>query len=127
MSKIVFEHGLPFVTVTLFANGQSLTLNRVLLDTGSGGCIFKTSDLEQLGVELAMSDRIARITGIGGDEFVVDKRIDAIEVGNLRLSLFIIELGAVNYAPQMDGILGVNFLAQSRAVIDFANLVVSKV
>ena len=38
--------GLAFVAVTLQVNGQVLSLEHVLLDTGSAGTVFKTDALE---------------------------------------------------------------------------------
>ena len=50
--NIDIRDGLPFIAVTLTHRGQSLTLQRVLLDTGSAGSLFATEDLLNINVRL---------------------------------------------------------------------------
>ncbi len=111
MTPITIFQRLPFITVMVWANGQSLTLNRVLLDTGSAVTAFKTEDLEQIGVFLQPQDQLVRLRGIGGMETVVRKQIEAIEIGDLVVSPMTVQLGELNYAIPMDGILGRFFVA----------------
>jgi hypothetical protein len=126
MAAITVAHRLPFVAVTLHANQQTLHLSRVLLDTGSAGTVFKTEDLEKIGVIFEDHDRIRYMTGIGGSELVVEKQIAKIEVGELVANPFLIQLGDLNYGLAMDGILGVDFLFQTGARIDFQKMVIEK-
>ena len=63
-----------------------------------------------------------RIRGIGGAEFVFVKRIDRLSVGELQVSDFEIEVGAMDYGFAIDGILGTDFLLQVGAVIDLSRL-----
>lgn len=118
-APIALVDGLAFVSVTLRANGQSLLLERVLLDTGSGGMLFKTDDLEQLGIIPLPSDPLRIMRGIGGEEAVIEKRITALEVGPLVVAPLAIQLGAVDYDIAMDGILGLDYLLRAHATIDF--------
>ena len=60
--------------------------------------------------------------GIGGAEFVFVKRIDRLSVGELQVSDFAIEVGAMDYSFAIDGIIGTDFLLQVGAVIDLARL-----
>lgn len=98
MAKIVIDDGLPYTEVTLRANGKSLTLAHVLIDTGSGACAFKTDDLEKIDIQLEGTDRLVFLKGIGGgEEAVVKKRVEAIEVGDLIAAPFPIQMGALDY------------------------------
>jgi hypothetical protein len=119
MTPITVLRGLPFIAVTIVANNQRLVLEQVLLDTGSASTIFKTDTLEKIGVKPELADKINFARGIGGTELVVRKQIEAIEVGELRVSPAIIQLGALNYGIVMDGIIGVNFLLRVGALVDF--------
>jgi Aspartyl protease len=110
--------GLPFVAVTLQVQGQTLVLEHVLLDTGSGGTVFKTDDLKRLGLVLLPTDRLRFLRGIGGDEAVIEKSIESMQVGLLVATPFTIQVGAVDYGIAMDGILGLDFLLHTQAVID---------
>jgi hypothetical protein len=119
---IQIVNGLPFVAVTLHAGGQILTLEHVLLDTGSHSTVFKTLDLEKLGIRLLLTDQLRYLRGIGGLEAVVEKTIDAVEVGSLVVAPFTVEMGAVNYGTSLDGILGLDFLLRTQAIIDLNQL-----
>jgi len=66
MADTTIIQGPPFVSATLYAGGQTRHFQRVLLDTGSVGTVFKTVDLEAMGVLLEPQDIVREITGIGG-------------------------------------------------------------
>lgn len=51
MMEIFVRDGLPFVSATIIFRGNSLTLENVLLDTGSAGTIFKVDLLIDIGVQ----------------------------------------------------------------------------
>ena len=121
-TPIYIIDGLPFVAVTLQANGQSLRLERVLLDTGSEGTVFKTDNLKTLGIFPQPTDRLRFLRGIGGDEAVIEKTIEVVQVGSLIAAIFTIQLGAVEYGIAMDGILGLDFLRRTQAIVDFKAL-----
>jgi hypothetical protein len=118
-AKIVMVYGLPFTSVTLHIKRQTLIFNNVLVDTGSGASTFKTDYLEQAGIGFELTDVIRTMRGIGGVERVIEKQVDALEVGTLKISPFTIQMGAMDYGIPMDGILGADFLLQTGAVLDF--------
>jgi len=126
MAKLFLLYGLPFVSVTLSANGKSLFLARVLVDTGSGGSVFKADDLAEVDILPGDADIIRNISGIGGEEGVIEKQIASIEVGDLSLSPFTIQIGALDYGFEMDGIIGADFLLKTGAVIDFDAMEIGK-
>ena len=126
MAAISIIGGLPFVSVRIYANGSSMVLHHVLLDTGSAARAFPTDALEDIGVRLAPTDIIQEMIGIGGSEYVVEKRITAIEVGGLKSSEIIVQLGKLDYSTSMNGILGFDFLLQTGAVIDLKALDIRK-
>lgn len=114
--------GLPFVTIIIHANGQSLELKKVLLDTGSGGTVLKADHLVALGVIPEPTDQIRFLHGIGGDEAVIEKSIDALQIGDLFADPFTIQMGAMEYGIPMDGIIGLDFLLRVQVIIDFKAL-----
>jgi hypothetical protein len=126
MPLITIKYGLPFVSILLRANGQTLTLTTVLLDSGSAACVFRTELLETIGVVLEGTDTIRFMTGIGGREGVIEKQIDVIEVGDLRIAPFTIQMGELAYGFEIDGILGSDFLFQAGAQINFKSLTIEK-
>ena len=83
--KIHLRDGLPFVTVTLIQQGRQLTLQHVLLDTGSAGSLFSADELLKINVRLELNDPLRRVRGVGGAEFVFIKSIESLAVGKLRV------------------------------------------
>lgn len=122
MTLIQLQDGLPFVSVTLSYQGQQLELKSVLLDTGSAGTIFPTDRLLSVGLQYEPEDMVNRIWGVGGAEFVFTKKIDVLLLGELQVQDFEIEVGAMDYGFEMDGIIGMDFLVQVGAVIDLSRL-----
>jgi hypothetical protein len=120
--RIQVREGLPYVTVTLQYRGQQLDLTNVLLDTGSAGTLFAADQVLAVGLHYEAHDPVQRIRGVGGAEFVFIKRIDRLSVGELQVSDFDIEIGAMDYGFAIDGIIGTDFLLQVGAVIDLARL-----
>ncbi len=122
MNAIHIIDGLPFVAAIVYANGQSLQLDQLLLDTGSGGTVLKVDHLIRLGLVPLPTDRLRFLHGIGGDEAVIEKSIEALQVGELRVTPFTIQMGAMDYGISMDGIIGLDFLLQTQAVIHLRTL-----
>jgi hypothetical protein len=116
--NIRLQDGLPFVEVTLEHHGQSLILSEVLLDTGSAGSLLSADALLKINVSLEPLDPLRRIRGVGGSEFVFLKILDRLTVGALSASAVRVEVGALDYGFPLDGILGMDFLRQARAVIN---------
>lgn len=122
MTPIRLENGLLFVTVKLASQNLEIELDRVLLDTGSGGTAFKTDLLRQIGIYPTLDARIRLLVGIGGEEAVIEKDVERITVGSLYLEHFMIQIGALDYGVPLDGILGLDFLLQTKAIIDLDTL-----
>jgi hypothetical protein len=120
--KIRIENGLPYVTATLTYRGQQMTLEKILLDTGSVGTIFSADEVLAVGLQLEPDDIVHRIRGVGGTEFVFTKRVDNLALAELAVNDFEIEVGAMAYGFDIAGIVGMDFLRQVEANIDLARL-----
>ena len=120
--KLRIEQGLLFTTVVLHYRERSLVLGRVLVDTGSAGTVFQVDQLEVIGLVQEPQDLIHRIYGVGGEEFVFSKEIEQLAVGELVARPFRIEIGALAYGLELDGILGLDFLLHVGAVLDLSRL-----
>jgi hypothetical protein len=75
-----------------------------------------------IGLTYEPDDRVHRIRGVGGAEFVFTKCVDSLAVGKLQVNDFQIEVGAMDYGFDIDGIIGMDFLIQVGAIIDLAKL-----
>ncbi|MFL6195464.1 MAG: aspartyl protease family protein [Thermoanaerobaculia bacterium] len=124
--KIRLAGGLPYVTASLQHRGQRLTLEHVVLDTGSGASVFAADELLGLGILPEPEDPLHRILGVGGSEFVFSKRLDGLALGDLEVSGFEVQVGAMDYGFPIQGILGMDFLLAVKAVIDLDRLEISR-
>jgi hypothetical protein len=120
--NIQIHDGLPFTEVTLIHRGKPLTLDRVLIDTGSAGTIFDIDVLTKIDLLPEPEDSIHAITGVGGSEFVVEKKVEQIKLTSLELDDFPIEIGAMDYGLEIHGIIGFNFFIRTKAIIDLEQL-----
>ena len=124
--NIRLRDGLPFITATIEYRGRRATFPWVLLDTGSAGCIFSTDKLLLIDLRYEPDDRVHRIRGVGGAEFVFTKKVDQLGLDELQVADFEIEVGAMEYGFEMDGIIGMDFLLKTGAVIDLPYLEIRK-
>ena len=111
--------------MVLHANYQQLQIDDVLLDTGAAASIFRTDDLFAIGIIPTQTDRIRFMAGVGGRESVIEKQIEKIEIANLVISPMTIQLGAMDYGLQINGIVGMDFLLAAGATIDLHRLTIN--
>ncbi|RKQ15911.1 hypothetical protein D8M05_08930 [Oceanobacillus bengalensis] len=104
--------------------GQLLHLQRVLVDTGSGSTVLSTDLVESIGIVAEENDTIYRISGVGGSEFVYSKTVDSVRIGVMQTEDFALEIGAMNYGFDLDGIIGLDLLKQLKAIINIEELTI---
>ena len=123
--KIYLRHELPFITVRLKHEEGKVTLPDVLIDTGSASTLISADIAIDLGLGPGPEDKIYTVRGIGGTEFVYEKFITRIEVGDIVAYNFKIQVGAMDYGFKINGILGMDFLIQNKIVIDTGKLILT--
>jgi predicted aspartyl protease len=89
-----------------------------LVDTGSVSTILAADILVRIGIEPSPEDTLHTIRGIGGIEVVYLRKVDFLEVGENKVTDFEIEVGGMDYGFEIRGILGMDFLMASGAIID---------
>jgi hypothetical protein len=120
--KIRIERGLAYVETRLVFRGQDILIANVILDTGSASTLFSADRLLEVGVAPDPLDALRRIRGVGGTEYVFTKQMDRLIVGDLAIDHLEIEVGAMDYGFPADGILGLDFLIRTGALVDLRNL-----
>lgn len=118
MVKLDLKYGLPFCKVMLVNKGKTISLDHILLDTGSGGTIFKMNKVDEIDITIEENDTIESISGVGGSEFVYKKNIDCLNIGNLEAEDFQIEVGVMDYGFEINGIIGMDLLKKIGAIIN---------
>jgi len=116
--ELIIKNDLPFVTIQIKLGVDYLEIPNVLIDTGSAKSILSADILEPIGISPGRNDRLKRVRGIGGTEIVYEKQIDLITIAQCKIPKFPIQIGAMNYGFNINGILGMDFLKRSRATID---------
>lgn len=124
MVKFEYKYGLPFCEIVIEYQGNSITLDNILLDTGSGGTIFKMDMVDNIGITIEKEDTIEIISGVGGIEFVYKKKVDNIKFGKLEIKNFNIEIGVMDYGFEINGIIGIDFMKHIGAIIDLDRMIV---
>lgn len=122
MKKLIIEDGLLLTDMEVTFKGHLLYLQRVLVDTGSGSTVVSTDLAESIGIVAEENDMIYRISGVGGSEFVYSKTVDSVKVGEMETEGFTLEIGAMNYGFDLDGIIGLDLLQQLKAIINIDDL-----
>ena len=124
MIKLKVEKGLLFCEIMVKNDGKQLKMENILVDTGSAGTIFKTEVLEEIGIIQEPNDPLEVIRGVGGSEFVFIKLIEEIEIDGLKVCDFQVEVGAMDYGIEMDGIIGLDILMKLGVKIDLSELII---
>lgn len=122
MIELRVEKGLLFCDIMVKNDGKQLKMTNILVDTGSAGTIFKTEILEEIGIRQEPSDPLEVIRAVGGSEFVFIKIIEEIEIDGMKVNDFQVEVGAMDYGIEIDGIVGLDILMKLGVKIDLGKL-----
>jgi len=120
--RLKLRDGLPFLAVTITCAGKTLELRDVLVDTGSASSIVSADRLAEIGVLPSPETAVHYIRGVGGREAVFSRRVDSVRVGAFEQRNFEVDVGGMDYGFPIQGILGMDFLRASRAVVDLGRL-----
>jgi predicted aspartyl protease len=120
------DTSIPIISsVEVSANGKSVIIDNVLVDTGSAGTIFSADIMLDIGMKPKIDDGLIVISGVGGTEYAFSKTVAAIKVGHLMVCDFKVQVGAMNYGFKLDGIIGMDFLMATKAKLDCEQLTLS--
>ena len=120
--KLTLRDNLPFVAVQVAFGGKTVEIAQVLVDTGSATTIFAVDALAHIGVVPLPDDDIHVIQGVGGSEVVFGRRLDFVQVDTHKAINFTVEVGGMDYGFDINGILGMDFLLQTEALLDMKQL-----
>ncbi len=120
--KLELRDRLIYAPVELCFHGKSLNVSNVIIDTGSAETVFRIGKMLEVGLEPELDDVLERIRGVGDTEWVFTKRLDFLAVGELRRSSFEVQIGAMDYGFELDGIIGLDFLLATGAILNLKQL-----
>jgi len=120
--QLSLKDNLPFVTISVTYNNQTVEIMDVLIDTGSGSTILAADNVQGIHITPSPNDTLYSIRGIGGSEVVYSRIIDCIKIGEYCINNFEVEIGGMDYGFKINGILGTDFLLQSDAIINLHDM-----
>jgi predicted aspartyl protease len=119
---LTLRDNLIFVTVTVGIQGRQTEIPDVVVDTGSASTLLSADYLSAIGVMPEPDDVLYTVRGVGGAEVVFARSVERLQVGPQAVRDFEIEIGGLDYGFSLNGILGMDFLLQTGAVIDLKTL-----
>jgi len=90
-----------------------------LVDTGSAATLFASDYVREFGIDSEPEDKIRKIVGVGGNEYVIEKRIDALIIDGVSIENSIIQLGEMDYGFEINGVIGGDVLMRAKIIIDY--------
>lgn len=122
--RLLLRDELPFTEVSLHVGDAVTVIENVLVDTGSARSVFATDAVARVGLAPGPDDVIRAIRGVGGREFVFSRRVDRLTLGPISVERFKIQIAGMDYDFAIDGILGMDFLRATGAVLDLDALTI---
>ena len=110
---------LPFISITAVHCGVEFRIYNVLVDTGSAATIFASDYVREFGIDSEPEDKIRKIVGVGGNEYVLEKRIDTLIIDGVSIEDSIIQIGDMDYGFGINGIIGGDLLMRTKMIIDY--------
>jgi len=116
--QLILRDNLLFVEVTIAYQGAILDVDNILVDTGSATTILAADIVASIQIRPVESDNLYTIRGVDGTEFVFARHVDYLQIGERRLSHFEIKIGDVDYGFGINGVLGMDFMLRTDAIIN---------
>jgi len=102
--------------------GRQVQIPDLVVDTGSAATMIATDAVAQVGIIPEPQDILHIVRGVGGTEVVFSRRVDRLQIGPRSVETFEIEVGGIDPAFDINGILGLDFLLQTGAILDLGSL-----
>ena len=116
--QLIRKCDLPFTAASITYRGSTIAISQVLVDTGSASTVISADLVDSSGIFPLPADRLSTIRGVGGSEVVFRRRVDCLQVGEKGLVNFDLEVGGMDYGFAINGILGMDFLTEAKAIIN---------
>jgi len=116
--RLSLNKNLLFAEIEVEYKGFAAKIPRILVDTGSATTLLATDAVIQIGIAPEPEDTLYLIRGVGGCEAVFARRMDCFKLGDAAISDFIVEIGGMDYGFPINGIVGMDFLLQTEAMLD---------
>lgn len=123
--QLTLRDNLPFAKVTVGYQGKEVEIENVLVDTGSASTIFAAELVANIEITPLPDDVLHTIRGVGGSEAVFSRVVDYVQVRDKQITDFEIEVGGMDYGFEINGILGMDILTRTGAIINLQKMNIS--
>lgn len=120
--KIDYRDGLLFTSIVINYMGTEKLINNVIIDTGAAHSLISSDLVENMGIVYENGDRIVSMFGIGGEEFAFRKTIDKVTLGPAIIESHSLDFGFLDTDCGINGLIGLDLLMKSKAIIDLNRL-----
>lgn len=121
--KIEYVDGLLQTSLTLIYKGQALSIDKLVIDTGASHTLLSADTVADVGVFFENGDEIVTAFGVGGEESCFRKTFDSIQLGNINIENYKLDVGSLHEKLAINGLLGLDLLMKANIVLDLAELV----
>ena len=120
--QLTLRDDLILIPVTVVYQGREIQVPDVVVDTGSATTMLSTDVVAQIEIVPEPQDILHVVRGVGGAEVVFSRRVDRLQVGPRAVEDFEIEVGGIDDAFDIKGILGMDFLLRTGTIINLGTL-----
>jgi predicted aspartyl protease len=120
--KIDLVNGLLQTSITLIYKGQTLTIDKVVIDTGASHTLLSADIVSEIGVFFKTGDEIVNAFGVGGEESCFRKTFDNVQLGSFQIENFKLDIGTLHEKIAVNGLLGLDLLMEANIILDLSTL-----
>jgi hypothetical protein len=120
--QLTLKDNLPFARLKVAYQGEEIEITDVLVDTGSATTILAADQVAKIGIVPEPTDILFTIRGVGGIEAVFARRAEYLQMDQQKVTNFEIEVGGMDYGFEINGILGMDFLLRTGAIVNLHDL-----
>lgn len=120
--KLDLVDGLLFSSIVITHHGATITIHDVVIDTGAAESIISIDAVDGLFQSYEQEDQIRFMTGIGGREASIRRKIDQVKFDSFLASDFHLDFGRIGEYSGINGLIGLDLLIPGKFMIDLRQL-----
>jgi hypothetical protein len=117
-----YVEGLLFSCITITHHGKSMIIPNVVIDKGAAESIISIDAVDDLFNVYESEDQIRFMTGIGGREASVRRKINQVDFHSFHLKEFRIDFGRIGEYSGINGLIGLDILIPGKFIVDLYRL-----
>lgn len=120
--NLEFRDGLLFSSITIHHDEKSITIPHVVIDTGAAESIVSIDAVQGMFNSYEPGDQLRFMTGIGGREASVRRKIHKIQFHSFQMINFSVDFGRIGDDTQINGLIGLDILIPGQFILDLGKL-----